>query len=416
MGSYGTISFNGVGIYGAKNAINFHMLSLFSPSDYIMETKLYDDDYTLVEKKFITSCDIAKKRLDIIGYTVDMVEKEFYENMDILKNSDDDYPPELYEILSRFYDFTEDCPNYKLIEEMNLENFKQSIKSFFQMPIAKIPTDSILLDYIIDHRKMYYGVGLPVLDPLSEVRIILETLGENDSVEYEISEIIDNGYVEIEGVFAYWKDGPFNLISNETVILAEGTTDIFVLKKSLNLLFPQFSHLYKFFDFDNLKSPGSTSNLVNLIKGFVNSGIKSRIIALFDNDTAAFEALSTIELDKLTPNIKIVHLPHLDWATVYPTLGPTGESNTDINKLACSMELFMGKNLLKKDGKFIPIQWTGYNPKLNRYQGEILYKKEINENFRSIIKKAEEDGLENVSHDWDDLKYLWQTIFTAYNF
>jgi len=147
------------------------MLNLFSPDDYIVETKLDEDGYSLVEKKFVTTSETAKKRLDIIGYSIDRIEKEFQRNMDILKSENEDYPTELYEILNRFYHFSEDCPKYELIEEMSLENYKQTIKSFFQIANSKTPTDNVLLDYIINHQNEYYGVGLPVQDPLSEVRI-----------------------------------------------------------------------------------------------------------------------------------------------------------------------------------------------------------------------------------------------------
>jgi hypothetical protein len=139
------------------------------------------------------------------------------------------------------------------------------------------------------------------------------------------------------------------------------------------------------------------------------------MIALFDNDTATYEALSVLNEENLTANIKIIHLPNLKWAMDYPTLGPTGLVKADINKLACSMEFFMGKNLLIKSGDYIPVQWTGYNSKLKRYQGEILYKKEIHNKFFKIIKKAEKMGVENVDHDWEQLKYLWETIFSVYN-
>lgn len=414
MGSYGTISFKGLELYDAKNAVYYHMLNLFSPNDYIETTIINDDGDSLVEKKFVTTCDNAKKRLDIIGYNLSLIIKEFQTNMDFLKSENEDYPVELYEILNEFYDFMHDSPKYDLIEEMSIVNFKQAIVYYFQNPNGKIPTGNVILDYVINYHKGNYGVGLPVQDPLSEIRIILDTLADDDLIEYELTEIIDNGYVEIEDVLSFWNTGQFDLISNETVILAEETTDIYVLKKSLKLLFPQFSHLYNFFDFNNIKSPGSTSNLVNLVKGFINAGIKNRIIALFDNDTAAYEAISTLNLEKLTPNIKIIHLPHLEWAMDYPTLGPTGKVNTDINKLACSMELFMGNNLLKRSGEYIPVQWTGYNSKLKRYQGEILYKNEINDNFRNIIKKVEEERIENVKHDWEQLKYLWKKIFAAF--
>lgn len=391
------------------------MLNLFSPEDY-METIIQDEDgETIKTKKFVTTSGTAKKRLDIIGYYLDSIFKQFQTNIEFLKENSDDYPVELYDILSEFHNYLEDIPKNDLIQNMTIENFNNAIKLYFDNPSSKIPTGNVVLDYIINYKKEHYGLGFPCLDHLCEVRVILDNLSMNSLVEYDLTEIIDNGYVEVEEVLSFWNTGRFDSISNKTIILTEGTTDIYVLKKSLNLLYPQYSHLYTFFDFDNTKSQGSTSSLVHLVKGFISAGIKDRMIALFDNDTATYEALSVLNEENLTANIKIIHLPNLKWAMDYPTLGPTGLVKADINKLACSMEFFMGKNLLIKSGDYIPVQWTGYNSKLKRYQGEILYKKEIHNKFFKIIKKAEKMGVENVDHDWEQLKYLWETIFSVYN-
>jgi len=219
----------------------------------------------------------------------------------------------------------------------------------------------------------------------------------------------------VQDIFSFWNRDRLKEISNKTIILTEGSTDIYVLRKSLDLLYPEVSHLFNFFDFDYTRSPGSTSSLVSLLKGFISAGIGDRIIALFDNDTADFEALSTFDIEKITKNIRIMHLPNLEWAMEYPTLGPTGEVKTDINKLAYSIELFMGKKLLIKNEKLIPIKWTGFCQKLNRYQCEILYKKDIYYDFCYIVKKAEINGIKNVEHDWEQLKYLWETIFSTFN-
>ena len=414
MGSYGTLSLGGIGLYTAKNAVYDHMLNLFSPKDYIEETIVEVEDLKNV-KKLVTTCGIARKRLDIIGYSLKRASDEFEHNMTFLSVADDDYPIELFDILSKFYDYSEDRPNKDLIKNMTLKNFNNAVKEFFKNPNTKTPSGNLVLDYIIKHMQDYNGVGFPVLDSLLEVRIILECLRTSDVVEYHLSEIIDNGYAEVQDIFSFWNGDRLKEISNKTIILTEGSTDIYVLRKSLNLLYPELSHLYKFFDFDYTRSPGSTSSLVNLLKGFISAGIGDRFIALFDNDTAAYEALSNFEIEKITKNIRIMHLPNLVWAMEYPTLGPTGEVKADINKLACSIELFMGKNLLIKHDKLIPIQWTGFCQKLNRYQGEILYKKDIYNNFCDIVNEAEINGLENVKHDWEQLKYLWETIFSVFN-
>ncbi len=298
---------------------------------------------------------------------------------------------------------------------MSIENILSTISNFFIDDNKEVAKENKLLDFILRMKDEDYGIGLPVINKLSEIRLILEALNDDELIEYDITEIIDNGYISIDEIKSFWTNRDFNNISNNTIIIAEGTNDIYVLKNSLKILFPQFEHLYSFFDFDNVSSPGSTSSLVNLIKGFISSGIEKRTIAVFDNDTAAYEALSSFDMQKLTPNIRIMHLPNLEWAKSYPTLGPTGKDNIDINELACSIELFLGKNLLQVNGEYIPVQWKGYNSKLNRYQGEILNKNEINIRFKKVVNMTIEQGIDNVEHDWEQLIYLWEVIFNIFN-
>ena len=48
----------------------------------------------------------------------------------------------------------------------------------------------------------------------------------------------------------------------------------------------------------------------------------------------------------LPSNFRVLQLPHLAWAEAYPTLGPTGLIDANINGLASSIELYLGKSAL----------------------------------------------------------------------
>lgn len=43
-----------------------------------------------------------------------------------------------------------------------------------------------------------------------------------------------------------------------------------------------------------------------------------------------------------------MHLPDLEMCRHYPTIGPGGSSIDNINGRACSIEMFLGKAILKK--------------------------------------------------------------------
>ena len=112
---------------------------------------------------------------------------------------------------------------------------------------------------------------------------------------------------------------------------------------------------------------------------------------MFDNDTAAEEAILALNKINIPPNIKVLRYPYLEMASNYPTIGPTGIEFTDINGLACSIELYLGRDILTNNDeydyptKYIPVQWKGYSQSLRKYQGEILYKEQILKKYFNLL-------------------------------
>jgi hypothetical protein len=49
------------------------------------------------------------------------------------------------------------------------------------------------------------------------------------------------------------------------------------------------------------------------------------IIAIFDNDTAAYDSIKNINKSKLPKNITYLTYPDFNYLNSYPTLGPTGK-------------------------------------------------------------------------------------------
>jgi hypothetical protein len=83
-----------------------------------------------------------------------------------------------------------------------------------------------------------------------------------------------------------------------------------------------------------------------LVKAFLATGITNRVIALFDNDTAAQEARRALANVSIPENIAVLAYPALDLLRDYPTLGPGGLTSLDVNGLAASIELYLGKDVL----------------------------------------------------------------------
>jgi hypothetical protein len=59
-------------------------------------------------------------------------------------------------------------------------------------------------------------------------------------------------------------------------------------------------------------------------------------------------------------NRTIAQLPDLPMLRSYPTIGPTGPADMDVNGIAASIELYLGVDALRDDQGCLPaVQWTG---------------------------------------------------------
>jgi HEPN/Toprim N-terminal domain 1 len=174
------------------------------------------------------------------------------------------------------------------------------------------------------------------------------------------------------------------------IVLTEGRTDAEFLRDGLELLYPHLTDLVRFFDYQ-YKPEGSATALIQTVRAFAAAGIANRVVAVFDNDSAAAEALrNKPELSRLPSNVRIVQYPPVDLAKLYPTLGPPTADEpdgtiafADVNGLAGSVELYLGRDVLAQaDGSLRPIQWTSHMPGVRRYQGKVTGKDAVHDAFR----------------------------------
>lgn len=167
-------------------------------------------------------------------------------------------------------------------------------------------------------------------------------------------------------------------------------------------------------DFGELSLNGSASYLVHNVKSFIGSGINNKIIALFDNDTAGLKELKNLKKITIPDNIRIFSYPIIELANNYPTLGPTGKQNMNVNGLACSIEMYLGKDVLKnKSNEYIPIQWKGFDTGMRAYQGEVLEKKLIQKRFEDKLKCQKDNKI--ILSNWIEMKILLELIMKAWD-
>jgi hypothetical protein len=169
-------------------------------------------------------------------------------------------------------------------------------------------------------------------------------------------------------------------------------------------------------EFAEFRVLGGAGALANLVKSFAGAGIVNRVIAIFDNDAAASAAVKSLEKITLPRHIVLLRLPHFEFLSAYPTLGPTGPSTMDINGMAASIELYLGEDVLRdKRGILSPVQWTGYEGLVGAYQGEILSKADIQERFIRKIERARADRDFLSAADWTGIRHILTAIFSAFH-
>lgn len=205
------------------------------------------------------------------------------------------------------------------------------------------------------------------------------------------------------------------------IVLTEGRTDIETLEPALGLLYPHLADLIRFMDYAE-RPEGGAGALVRTVRAFAASGVANRVVALFDNDTAATDALKKLDINQLPTNIRVLRFPPLEIAVDYPTLGPptadtpTGRlARADVNGLAGSIELYLGHDVLTgPDGTLQPVQWRSYIKGARQYQGEIIDKDAVHEAYRAKVKEAQMDTRQMAGQDWSGVRAILELVRTAF--
>ena len=103
------------------------------------------------------------------------------------------------------------------------------------------------------------------------------------------------------------------------------------------------------------------------------------------NTTYAIK-IQTLRNIKLPTNIRTMTLPSSVAGGNYPTTGPQGVAWMDVNGMACSIELYLGRDALSDGaGGLRPIRWTGWDEKMQRYQGKVEGKDQVQKRFFEIL-------------------------------
>ena len=432
MGTYTDLSIANYPVITTKGGVNPVVMTIFRESDKRI-FKRQRSDYNEVpwetpdnEEEIEIACIYCntaqniKQRLDVIGFSLQKTQADFSaEVAEKIKG--------LEEIKERLgEDLSELSNGESLIEKSSFDDWMNAFRFILTNNLQieyweKLPeTYPPLVRLMLSGEDGDYGslYHFPCTDLLYLLRAFLEVSEPESLVVQDISELVHAGYYDIEdevcksSIETLTADYPHN---SKIVILTEGSSDKAALEISLKLLYPHLYDYYSFMDFGVSNSAGGANFLVSAVKAFVGSGITNRIVAVFDNDTAASVAQKGLSKTLMPDNIKVIAYPDIDLARNYPAIGPAGISQMNINGLACSIELYFGADVLIQDGKLTPVQWKGYDESINQYQGEILNKKTIQDAFMKKARRCIADRNALNTTDWESMRIVWKCIFQCFS-
>lgn len=438
MSEYADILVGKLSLWGFRNYLDPGIVSLFfSKNDLVITPNCFFEEeeeeleyYTKYEYK--TSVKKAKERLDALGFSIFNFEKEFTE----YKEQAIDYSNYLYKLSYDYDDYEgvaakrfdryvtfkkwKNAINKIISYEMqygNINSFEPNPNLFISTECEKIIYNSLKDDY----HTSFYGINIQCIHIAYVFRLILDCFNDNDDIVLDFT------------CLQYWADDciPKAIEATEaiekTIILVEGTSDKDILEFSLKQIYPHLYDLFYFMDFDDNnggKRDGGTSYVIKNLKTFYFSKLKSKFIALFDNDAEGYSSQCSLlnEIKNWPDNFRILLYPDTKLFYKYPTLVPNGSIMKDnICKKACSVELYLPDEIIMNDTGYYPIEWESRKSFKNLldkeeflYQGVISNKNEIKKRFHKIRKEIEKGNKSFEINEWIRMKQLIDAVVFAF--
>ncbi len=447
MSSYAELTLGTLSLAASRNQVDPDLIWLFRESDktveqldrrnpqklsnYIMEKYIeeYDENNPFLHVEYRCTAIQARDRLELKGFTREVAELGFKSSLrkeiewttrtQFFSNSIRGVFDEKLDLLS------------SLTVEDWLDALRRISNNGLDLPsTCTLPKDDPqlpLLRYMLRNSDHFYGFPGVEHGFLEDeqchfgifARLAVEAVSPDEQLVYDLSSLVHGGWVQedgepiIETASQLYADLQ---LAEKVIVVTEGDTDKEVLERSLRLLYPHLADYFHFFDFSLRRLGGGAGELANLVRAFAAAGVQHRILALFDNDTAAKSALSTLDSDGLPKNIAVRHYPDIALAIDYPTSGPAGNTRMDVNGLAGSLELYLGRDILTgANGELSSVLWTGYDHKLGVYQGELRDKQCVLEEFKKKLARCESDQREINSFDWEGIHAIIDAMRTAFH-
>ncbi len=412
MSSYAPLTVDGIEVATFRNGVDLSVALIFGRNEFVSRPAIGDEadrwEYTSVGEEvtiheLVSTSSAVRDRLDVLGIGMTVVRNTF--DQLIADESDlsarlplpDDVDPKFKQKLEE---------ESRLVAEMTLERWIELVRQRYQTgDLAGSARDINSLPWLI---RLWEESDTRIM-----IRAILAALPDASEIRIDVTDIVDGGYMSLDDnpheAALEWMAQEISS-GSPVIVLMEGPSDARILQSAVEIRKPHLKDFLRFPDF-SFSPESNASALVKTVKTFASAGIRNRVVAIFDNDTAAEDALRPLAEDSLPRNISVFRLPYLPLASAYPTIGPNGTDVMDVNGLAGSIELYTGEDVLRdQNGELRPVQWRGFNDRLDRYQGEVTHKRAIQEAYEAKVKATQLGELPQILPDWTGLDLVLDSI------
>lgn len=415
MWSYASFKIKDYEIFSMKSYVDSSIMSLFIENERKENIEYDEDDSEYEYKKIKYESDVKtiKTRLDIMGFNLKTLEFYFenskkYKLTNLDENEDIEYKKEISEFLNNFT-FDTYLSALKEIYDKEIDFFGNG-NSFNYQELEEIKKLNPHIKYILE--EVEYPDDRIDIDYRFYLRGFLEKLDNITKIFVDLSELINAGYYDENYKIA---EESLNK-QDKTIIFTEGKYDTEVIKKSMDLLYPQYSNYFSFLDIELSNLELGANRIITYLKSFISAGIMNKVIVLFDNDAEGIYCKNELlKLKNVPNNFSIKTYPDIEITKSYPTICPTGIETLNINGSACSIELYLCEEILKEKNQYIPVQWKSFNEHVKKYQGVISKKWDIQKGYDKIIKECTSDLKLINNYNFDNMKVLIEDIFYSFN-
>lgn len=232
--------------------------------------------------------------------------------------------------------------------------------------IARIPFDWEREQWAYSERS-YFVCITGFLGPYATLRLLAECPANLDlDVVWQYGPLVANGWTPPEA----FTTGPSR---RKTLLIAtEGSSDVHILTHALKLLRPDVADFFRFIDISDRHPFSGTGSLANFAEGLAKIDVHNQVVFVFDNDAEGLEAAARVHRLKLPPNMGVLVLPDLQAFRQFPTQGPNGVTNSDINGRAAAIECYLDLRLPNRPPA--EVQWTNLKRDPDVYQGVLKHK------------------------------------------